>query len=151
MQSDPTLVLRDIHQPAAPSWWPPAPGWWVVAAIVLLVGAVALWFAWKRRQRLRTLARLFDESVEAADTPGAKVAAMSELLRRAARRADPDADKLLGDDWLRFLDKGLASPVFAAGAGSVLRDGAFRRDVPKQQVEALQQVARMRFLQWMAA
>lgn len=151
MHADPTLVLRGIHQPPAPSWWPPAPGWWVVSAIVLLVIAVATWFAWRRRKRRLTLARLFDESVKRAPTPAAKIAVISELLRRAARTQDPAADKLTGDDWLRFLDKGLKSPVFVSGTGSVLRDGAFRRDVPTQDVAALHVIARARFMQWMGA
>ena len=151
MQADPTLVLRGIHQPPAPAWWPPAPGWWVVAAIALLVIAVAIWFAWRSRQRRLALARLFDESVERAPTPAAKLAVISELLRRAARMQDPAADKLMGDDWLRFLDKDLKSPAFVSGTGSVLRDGAFKRDVPPQDVAALHEIARARFMQWMGA
>ena len=147
---DPLLHLRDIHQPPAPSWWPPAPGWWLVAAMVLLVIAVAIGFAWRRRQRRRAIARLFDETIDRVDTPAAKVAAMSELLRRASRRIDPDADKLQGDAWLRFLDRGLKVPVFAAGVGSVLRDGGFRRDVPESEVEGLREATRARFLDWMA-
>lgn len=75
---------------------------------------------------------------------------MSELLRRAARRIDPDADKLLGDDWLRFLDRDLETPAFATGAGSALRNGGYRRDASDAQVAALQPLARARFLDWMA-
>ena len=145
------LVLRDIHQPPAPSWWPPAPGWWIVGVCVLLALAIAGWFAWRQRQRRRALARMFDDAVAHAATPAAKIAAMSELLRRAARRMDPQADKLLGDDWLRFLDRGLKLPVFAAGAGTALRDGGYRRDVSAGEVDALQQLTRARFLDWMAA
>jgi hypothetical protein len=49
---------------------------------------------------------LFDDGVRAAPTPAAKVAAVSEVLRRAAGRRDPLGDKLQGDDWVRFLDGG---------------------------------------------
>src|SRR6476619_6105879 len=141
MQGD-ALVLRDIHQPPAPPWWPPAPGWWMVMAGIVVLMRIAAWFAWRRRQRTRALAALFDARLAQATTPSEEIAAMSELLRRAARRRDPDADKLLGDDWLRFLDAGLQAPVFFTGAGAILRDGGYRRDVSRQDVEAVCSVAR---------
>jgi hypothetical protein len=144
------LVLRDIHQPPPPSWWPPAPGWWILVAAIALVAGVALWRRWRRRRRLRAFESMFDAAVSQARTPAAQVAAMSELLRRAARLRDPDADKLLGDDWLRFLDSGLPAPVFATGAGTLLRDAGFRRDVAVDEVDALRPLARTRFMQWMA-
>ena len=148
MQGD-ALVLRDIHQSAAPPWWPPAPGWWFAAAAMLLTLAVTGWLAWRRHRRRRAITRLFDEAVAKAGTPAAKIAAMSELLRRAARRIDPQADTLLGEDWLRFLDRGLKMPVFVAGAGAALRDGGYRREVSEREVDAAWPLARARFLDWM--
>ena len=149
--SDPALVLRDIHQPPPPSWWPPAPGWWMLFAAMLL--GFAAWTWWKRRRKMRriVIARLFDDAVSAAETPSEKIAAMSEQLRRASRRVDPDADRLEGEEWLRFLDRGLPQPVFAAGAGTLLRDGGFRRDVSETEIEALHAISRDRFLGWMGA
>ncbi len=149
MQGD-GLVLRDIHQPPTPAWWPPAPGWWLLAGCLLLVGLSAAWFAWRRRQRRRVFERMFDDAIVAAQTPPAKIAAMSELLRRAARGIDVDADKLLGDDWLRFLDRGSKQPTFAAGAGRMLCDGAYRRDITDGEVDGLRQLTRARFLDWMS-
>lgn len=146
-----TLVLRDIHQPAAPGWWPPAPGWWLLALLVLLGAGWFAWRAWRRRRRRRALVRLFDDTVARAQAPAEQVAAMSGLLRRAARAANPHADTLLGDDWLRFLDEGMPVPAFSAGAGALLRDGGYRREVPAQALEALRAVARERFLRWMEA
>ena len=143
------LPLRDIHEPAAPPWWPPAPGWWIVAGIVLLAAAWRAWRRWRRVRARRLAERLFDEAVAAASTPTARIAAMSELLRRAARRRDPAADALAGADWLRFLDAGLPRPAFAEGAGALLRDGAFRATVDAAEVEALRTLARERFLAWM--
>ena len=101
-----TLVLRDIHQPPAPPLWPPAPGWWLLVAALLLVIAAWAWFATRRRKRRRLVAALFDEALRTAPTPAEQVAAMSELLRRAARRRDPAADRLDGEAWLEFLDRG---------------------------------------------
>ena len=149
--SDPTLILRDIHQPPSPPWWPPAPGWWLLFAALLL--AFAAWAWWRRRKRLRraAIARLFDDAVSAAESPAAKIAAMSEQLRRASRRIDPHADRLEGEEWLQFLDRGLPQPVFAAGAGALLRDGGFRRDVNDTESEGLREITRDRFLRWMEA
>ena len=147
------LVLRDVHVPAAPSWWPPAPGWWIVAGMVLLVALAA--FAWlhRRRRRVQAWQRLFDETC-AMPQANEQVAAMSELLRRAARRIDSQADTLQGETWLRFLDgdgsnKGRRSD-FTEGTGRLLLDGGFRREVDAGQLSAVKSLARMRFLELMA-
>lgn len=149
--SGPALVLRDIHQPPPPSWWPPAPGWWMLFAASLLALAALAWWRHRRKLRCTAIARLFDDAVSAAETPAEKIAAMSEQLRRASRRIDPQADRLVGDDWLQFLDRGLPQPVFAASAGALLRDGGFRRDVSEAEIEDLHAIARDRFLRWMGA
>ena len=145
------LALNAIHVPPAPSWWPPAPGWWLLAAVALLAAAFACWRIARRRWRRRRWATLFDTTIASADTPVAQVAAMSELLRRGARQVQPSADTLSGDDWLHFLDRGLPQPVFAAGAGALLRDGGYRRALSVAEVEALRVVSRARFLDWMGA
>lgn len=149
--SDPTLVLRDIHQPSSPAWWPPAPGWWMLFAALLLAFAAWAWLRRRKEKRRAAIARLFDDAVSAADTPAAKIAAMSEQLRRASRRIDPDADRLEGEAWLQLLDRGLPQPMFASGPGALLRDGGFRRDVDEAQVEDLREIARARFIAWMGA
>lgn len=145
-----SLPLRDIHLPPAPAWWPPAPGWWWLGAVVVLLLALVLARHWRRRRRRRALARMFDDAVARAPTAAARVGAMSELLRRAARRIDPAAATLAGEDWLRFLDRGRRDPVFRNGAGALLGDGAFRNEVDAREVDALRAVARARFLEWMA-
>jgi hypothetical protein len=150
MQAD-GLVLRDIHAATAPSWWPLAPGWWLLLVVVVAAASIVLALRLRRRRRTRAIARLFDDALAQADSPTAQIAAMSELLRRAARRRDPHADTLQGEDWLRFLDAGLEPPVFAASAGAALIEGAFRRDVSEAEVAELRGIARARFLQWMSA
>ncbi|RNF85907.1 DUF4381 domain-containing protein [Montanilutibacter psychrotolerans] len=145
-----TLVLRDIHQPAAPPLWPPAPGWWLLLVIGLAVVAVLWWWRARQRRRREQLLVLFDASVDAAPTPSAQVAVISELLRRAARRHDPRADRLDGDAWLALLDAGARRPGFVTGPGRLLLDGGYRRDVDPVDVEAMRVLARARFLEWMA-
>lgn len=149
MQAADGLVLRDIHAATAPSWWPLAPGWWGLLAVLVVAIAVAYALRVRKHRRQRAILALFDHALVRAESPAAQVAAMSELLRRAARRHDPQADRLQGDDWLHFLDAGMKQPVFAAGAGAVLRDGAYRRDVSETEIEGLRAIVRTRFLAWM--
>ena len=142
------LVLRDVHVPAAPSIWPPAPGWWLVGAALLVVVAVICLLRVRQQRKLEARQRLFDEACR--DLPAsAQVAAMSELLRRAARQVDKHADRLQGEDWLRFLD-GRAGSDFSKGAGRLLLEGGFRRDVAGADLAATRHVARARFLTLMA-
>lgn len=151
MQADPLLRLRDIHLPTAPPWWPPAPGWWMVVALVVLVAAIAAALAARRRLRRRAIARLFDDAVARAGTAPERIAAMSELLRRASQRRDPTAGTLQGEDWLRFLDLGAEVPLFGDDTARLLLEGGFRRDVSEAEDEALRPRARARFLEWMDA
>lgn len=144
-----TLILRDIHQTVAPPWWPPAPGWWIVAAIVVLLLAIAAWFLLRRRRHRRAVEQIFDDAMRAAASPSAQVAVMSELLRRSARRQDREADRLQGDAWLQFLDRGAGQPPFAQEAGHLLLEGGFRRELDAADVAALLPRVRARFLELM--
>ena len=144
-----TLVLRDVHVPASPSWWPLAPGWWlVVAAVLVVVVGVAAWGVHRHRKRKAWL-RWFDAAAEAG-TPAGQVAAMSERLRRAARRLDPAADRLEGEAWLAFLDGGRGGHAFSQGPGRLLLYGGYRREVAPADLASATAVARARFLELMA-
>ena len=145
------LILRDVHLPGAPSWWPLAPGWWMVIAAVALLGLAGYLWHRRRSRRRREMAEIFYRALDAAPTPAAQVAAMSELLRRAARRRDRGADRLQGDQWLEFLDRGSKRQDFAQGSGRLLLEGGYRREVDPAQVAQLREIARRRFMQWMGA
>ncbi len=147
MQAD-GLLLRDVHVPDAPSLWPLAPGWWLVLAVLGVVIAAVVGLRLYRRHRLARWRALFDGSGTTAE-PAARVAAISELLRRAARCVDPQADRLQGEAWLGFLDGG-ARKDFTAGAGRILLDGGYRRNVDAGALDRLETVARERFLELMA-
>ncbi|QDH69177.1 DUF4381 domain-containing protein [Marilutibacter alkalisoli] len=144
-----TLILRDIHQPSAPSWWPPAPGWWLLALGILALLAGFGWWLRRRRRHRERIAALFDGMVDAAPTPAAQVAAMSELLRRAARSRDANADRLKDAAWRAFLDQGQSLPRFDGELGNLLLDGGYRREVDPEQVAQLRPLVRARFLEWM--
>ena len=145
----PELVLRDVHVPAAPGLWPPAPGWWLVAAAILLVASMATFIHWRRRKKRQAWQRVFDQAC-ADPSPAAQIAGLSELLRRAARGVDPNADRMQGDAWLRFLD-GDKGREFSAGPGRLLLDGGYRRALPEDSLHAVKALAHARFLQLMAA
>lgn len=149
MAGQQTLALRDVHLPGAPSWWPLAPGWWLLLAVSAALALSLWWWQRRRARRKREAERVFDEALATAATPVAQVAAMSELLRRAGRRRDRAADTLDGQAWLEFLDRGSKRDDFAAGPGRLLLEGGYRRQVDPAQVQALRELARRRFLQWM--
>ncbi|KAF1711391.1 hypothetical protein CSC70_05645 [Pseudoxanthomonas kalamensis DSM 18571] len=143
------LILRDVHVTAAPAWWPPAPGWWWLAVALLALAVFGLWWRHRRRQRQLAWERHFDAIVAAVHGAQA-VAAASELLRRASRRARAGTDALEGEDWLRFLDGEEGGHDFSAGVGRILLDGPFRPDVDDGQLQAFVPLARVKFLQLMA-
>ena len=149
MRTPPDLVLRDVHAAEAAPWWPLAPGWWIVLACIAVLAIVGLALVQRRRARHRAIVRLFDDTIARAETPAAQVAAMSELLRRAARRKAPDAVAFQGDRWRAYLDAGARTALFDGDAGTLLLDGAFRRDVDPAAVADLHRRARRRYLEWM--
>ena len=76
----------------------------------------------------------FDEGPEAAHWLSGFLETPCRLLR-----VHPTAERLAS----------LPQPVFAAGAGALLRDGGFRADVSAHEAEALRIIARERYLHWM--
>lgn len=141
------LVLRDIHVPEAPPLWPPAPGWWLLAMGLALLAVAWWWFARRRRRRQAELAQVFERALAGLDSPPARLAAASELLRRAARRVRPDADRLDGQAWLAFLDGPRRD--FSTGPGRLLLDGPFRPALDPRDAEAAVALARRRFVDLM--
>jgi len=145
---DSSPALRDIHLPPTPGWWPPAPGWWVLAISLLIAIALIVRHAFRlrrRRRRITSSRKEYDRALDAARDAPAKLAAASLLLRRAAKARDPHAASLEGEAWLRFLDGDDPAQPFSAGAGKLLRDGGFRREVAGDIAPTLM-LARLRFI-----
>lgn len=141
------LSLRDVHLPAAPGWWPLAPGWWIVAAVVVLVLVAVGWWAWQRRRRRQRWLALFDTSIATATGPAQQLAVASELLRRAV---PAKAQRLSGEAWLAYLDGGKATS-FSEGAGRLLLEGGFQREVDAVSATNACALARARFIELMAS
>ncbi|KQQ80244.1 hypothetical protein ASF73_03065 [Xanthomonas sp. Leaf131] len=145
-----SLPLRDVHLPPSPSWWPLALGWWlVIAAVVLVLGSAGVWW-WRRRRQQRGWLAAFDAELQRATTPAQRLATLSVLLRRAARSADAQADRLQGEAWLQFLDgRKRKTHAFSQGPGRAVLDGGFQRTPAVADLDAVQALARRRFLSLM--
>lgn len=137
---NPELPLRDIHLPPEPSWWPPAPGWWLLA---LLLVAALVWLGRRilgglraRRRRRALLAEY--EALAAISDARAQLAAMSALLRRAARLRAPEAATLDGSAWAAFLQR-TAEPLggITPADRDLLAHGLYRRDLDAAAVRGL--------------
>jgi hypothetical protein len=128
------IPLRDLHLPEAISWWPFAPGWWFLIALALLGLGFLLRKWWQARSRgaarryaLRKLDVLL-RGYEQHKNPVAFGAELSALLRRTMLAYAPrqDVAGLTGDEWLRWLDRDLAQPVFYNGPGRQLLELPYR-------------------------
>lgn len=142
------IPLRDLHLPEAISWWPLAPGWWLVIglALIALGYLLRIWLRNRsrgaaRRYALRQLNALLQEYEQHKDlvTFGAKVSA---LLRRTMLAYAPrqDVAGLTGDEWLNWLDRDLARPVFANGPGRQILDLPYRNpdsELPAADIDRL--------------
>lgn len=104
--------LKDIHLPAAISWWPPAPGWIIILAslLFLAVGIIygfVLYYRHRqaRRQALRLLLTYQQEYRSGVPSQMISVK-VSELLRRVALVYYPrkQVASLQGEAWLDFLN-----------------------------------------------
>ncbi len=136
------LPLRDIHLPDPVSWWPPAPGWWLLLAVALVLVLSVAVVGSRRRQKRRLyreavneLDRIHGETWEKSRDSTSLVRELSELLRRVALSVYP-RDRvagLIGEDWLRFLDRALHDTRwangFTKGAGRILVSAPYCRHV----------------------
>lgn len=148
----PPLPLKDIYLPPAPGIWPLAPGWWAVLVLACLVGFVGgrwLWRRYRRRVYRRQLDTLFVRALATTVEPSARLAIVSQLLRRAARAASGDAaGQLTGEHWLQFLDGDDPGKPFTQGPGRALLTGPFQAKAASAlAIDALAPIARQRFMQ----
>ncbi|HEU4670155.1 MAG TPA: DUF4381 family protein [Dyella sp.] len=142
-------VLRDIHLPPPPSWWPPAPGWWLLA---LLLAVLAGWVVRRliaRRRHLRARAALValvdDALAGTAGRPEEAAAALHALLRRAARRLDPEVDTQRGTAWRATLERVPVDATVIARLAEL--DALIYRPAPEFDRHALGDAVR----QWLGA
>ena len=137
------LPLRDLHLPDAISWWPLAPGWWMLLGLLIVLGLVVwLLMRFYRKRRLRRAAFAELKGIQAIyrDTNDSLefVRRISVLLRRVALsfRSRKQVAGLSGEEWLEFLDQGVAGSEqhggFTAGVGRVLIEAPYN---PRAEVD----------------
>lgn len=118
-------VLRDIHMPPDPSWWPLAPGWWGVIALLLVALTLVIWWTWRRRlprRRWRHAERELERLLARhGEEPSVFAAAVSQLLRRVAREREPDTVSLRGEAWQAALQRLAGKHVNAAPLANLER------------------------------
>lgn len=128
-----TAMLHDIAAPPAPAWWLPGPGHWLLLAVPAL-GLAALWGRrwWRRRHYWRRLAAAELARIERGyDRHGDTLITARELsawLRRVSLLAFPGSSpaSLVGDEWLRYLDRQCGGEGFQRGAGRALGHAIYR-------------------------
>ncbi|XRD81870.1 DUF4381 domain-containing protein [Dyella halodurans] len=130
-------VLRDIHLPRDPSWWPPAPGWWMLALLLLAAGSIAAWW-WLHRYRRHAIERavLAEVDLLAKQWNGQSqrlAAGLHQLLRRGALRYDSGAARAHGNDWRRILavvsdDQAMLAQLTLLDSAMYRPDAAFDQD-----------------------
>ncbi len=128
-----TLPLRDIHLPEPIGWWPLAPGWWLLVIGIPLSLFLLAWL-WRllKRKSVKKLALMELETIVLGDEePKDKVQKLAILLRRTCLSNFPreEVAGLTGDEWLEFLDRPLKSRSFSEGAGRLLVEAPYRREV----------------------
>ena len=121
--------LRDIHEPAAPPFWPIPLGWWLLAICVVVAFSSLIW--WLRARRIadrpyrvirETAAQLQQLRFENQVTEHAYVAAINRLYKHLLVdvEAIPGAIRADGVRWLIMLATRFGNDSFVSGPGKML-------------------------------
>lgn len=121
--------LRDIHEPAAPGWWPIPIGWWGVAGLGLAMIVVLLWVIFSERRKqapyvaIRSAAMRLNRIRNEGQIDGREYASRINLLfKELVIRVEGqhEAARLHGTSWLEFLAERFNEREFVEGVGRCL-------------------------------
>ncbi|MFT5447968.1 MAG: hypothetical protein ACI9DC_003147 [Gammaproteobacteria bacterium] len=118
--------LRPLHLPPEIGWWPPAPGWWLLVLLCVVLGVWAVKI-WRRGAAQREALRII-RVIESGELAGSSLAQqINVLLRRYAMACYPqlNAQALVGDAWLEFLNRHGAGRDFGGAAAQALTQAPF--------------------------
>jgi len=143
-----TELLDQLHAVAEPppvSWMPQTAGWIVLAIILVAIFIVVTWRQWRRRMRdqyrREALAELDRIEAAASERLPLEVAA---LIRRTALACEgrKAVAAMVGDDWLRYLDRSQGGTMFSDGPGRILATAPYEPEIDEAGRHALVAAAR---------
>ncbi len=144
--------LNDIVLPPPVSWWPLASGWYFLSGLLLLVAA---WFLYRSIQRWnhnryrRAALHELNEISKGLQSESARERSLRQipsLLKRTALSAYPrdEVASLSGDDWHRFLNATLKTPLFTDAVTGTLEFIAYSSgDLDKLDANAVRDLLRV--------
>lgn len=136
MPPDLIQQLRDIHEPAAPGFWPLSISWWVLFSVVfvLLIGSV-VWIIWRNYRlapykRIRSMARDLTDRRESGAIDALTYASginllFKELLVDVESRTE--STTAFGSTWQDLLADRFNEQAFISGPGACLGNARFVR------------------------
>lgn len=121
--------LRDIHEPAAPSFWPLPIGWWIAAALALVMLTICILLVVQEQRRKRPYARIRSAAEElnqnraSGEIDALEYATSINLLFKELViriEGQDEAASMHGSSWLDFLAERFNDREFVEGAGRCL-------------------------------
>jgi hypothetical protein len=116
--------LAPPHAPAPPGWWPLAIGWWVLLILLVVTGALIIYWQTRPSVRLRRIAlRELKNLQTSADDDIALSRDLEHLLRRyaVARFGRDTVANLSGERWIAFVVAHGGTAWSGATGGNLLR------------------------------
>ena len=134
MPPDLIQQLRDIHEPAAPGFWPLSFSWWVLFSVVfvLLVGTI-VWIVWRSQRlapykRIRNMARDLTDQRESGAIDALTYASGINLVFKELLvdiESLTESTTAFGTTWQDLLAHRFNEQAFISGPGACLGNARF--------------------------
>ncbi len=125
MMNEQTLNLKDIHLPAAVSWWPVAPGWWLLLTVLILLTVIIfisrkIYLSKQLKRDITTELENIKQQYQQTGDSYQLATALSILLRRAAISfsSTEHVAGLTGEQWLDWLQQTNSNKTNSATTGT---------------------------------
>ena len=134
MPADLIQQLRDIHEPAAPGFWPLSISWWVLFSLVLVLLIVSIvWLFWRQHRlapykRIRNAASILTQQRETGVIDGLTYASGINLLFKELLvdiESRTESTTAFGTTWQDMLADRFDEQGFISGPGTCLGNARF--------------------------